>query len=781
MAPTVLENLARWNAQIVLLTAVAAVLVHLLRVNAPVIRHAFWRVVLLTCLALPLVQPWRAPGLDASVESFEASLSAPPVGLSATAPSGGPSPFLALATRHVRANWVSYVVIFLGTGTVLRLAWLLIGIHRLHRLRRAGVPAATDAGYRELAALTEAGAEIRRVHRLGQPVTFGMRRPVVLLPASFPELPEGVQRAVLAHELWHIRRRDWAWVLLEEGIRSFFWCNPAMWWLISRVQSSREEVVDELTVQLTNARKTYLEALLVFADQPTLFPAAPFGRRRHLFHRMLLISREAVMSSRRIVASSIAMGAVLLATGLYASSLFPLKAVPAELAETAAQNPPRDRRPGEPGPETARERDLKSAIAAGPATPEQFFELAKLQEARGATSEAETTLQTVVRAAPGNREALMAVAGFYNRSGQFDRTVAFLAEAAAMTPTDPQGYQILATYYWEKAFKDARLSPARKGAYIQSGIDATDRALGVDGNYVDALTYKNILLRMKANMESDPASRQALIAEADALRSRAIELQKARQSGRSDMAFVPAPGQPPPPPPPPPPAELVDGQAPVRVGGNIKPPMKVRDVKPVYPADALASGVRGVVIIEATIDTLGSVVQARVLRGQPQLDQAALEAVNQWQFQPTLLNGTAVPVIMTVTVNFTLDRGAVGPDGQAAPLTAPPPPPPPPPADFNGQAPVRVGGNIRPPRKLRDVKPFYPEEAKADGVQGVVIIEATIDPTGNVASARVLKSVPALDQAALEAVQQWQYEPTMVNGVAVPVIMTVTVNFTLDR
>jgi TonB family protein len=780
MAPTVLENLARWNAQIVVLTAVAAVLVHLLRVNAPVIRHAFWRLVLLTCLALPLVQPWRAPGIDASVESFEAALSAPPAGLSATAASGGPSPFLALATRHVRANWVSYVVIFLGTGIVLRLAWLLIGIHRLHRLRRAGVLAATDAGYRELAALTEAGAEIRRVQRLGQPVTFGMRKPVVLLPASFPELPEGVQRAVLAHELWHVRRRDWAWVLLEEGIRSFFWCNPAMWWLISRVQSSREEVVDELTVQLTNARKTYLEALLVFADQPTLFPAAPFGRRRHLFHRMLLISREAVMSSRRIVASSIAMGAVLLATGLYASSAFPLKAVPAASTEPEAQNPPRDRRPGEAGPETARERELKKAIAGAPATPEQFIELAKLQEARGATSEAEATLQAAARSPHGNRDALMTLAGFYNRSGQFDRAVAILADAAAMNPSDPQGYQILATFYWEKAFKDTALSPAQKGAYIQSGIEATDRALAADDSYVDALTYKNILLRMKANMESDAGSKQALVAEADALRNRAMELQKARQSGRSDMAFVPAPGQPPPPPPPPPPAELVDGQAPIRVGGNIKPPMKVRDVKPVYPADAMAARVRGVVIIEATIDPLGNVINTRVMRGQPLLDQAAVEAVSQWQFAPTLLNGVAVPVIMTVTVNFTMDRGALGPDGQAALMPAPPPPPPPPPAGFDGQAPVRVGGNIKPPRKLRDVKPFYPEEAKADGVQGLVIIEATIDPLGNVASARVLKSVPALDQAALEAVQQWQYDPTLVNGVAVPVIMTVTVNFTLQ-
>ena len=118
-----------------------------------------------------------------------------------------------------------------------------------------------------------------------------------------------------------------------------------------------------------------------------------------------------------------------------------------------------------------------------------------------------------------------------------------------------------------------------------------------------------------------------------------------------DRAELLAP--PPPPPPPPPPAQLVDGQAPVRVDGNVKPPVKVRDVKPIYPADAMAD-VQGVVILEATIDSTGNVRNARVLRGQPLLDAAAVEAVQQWQFTPTLLNGCAVPVIMTVTVNFTL-------------------------------------------------------------------------------------------------------------------------------
>ena len=85
---------------------------------------------------------------------------------------------------------------------------------------------------------------------------------------------------------------------------SLFWFHPAISGLVSRVQRSREEVVDELTVLETNARRTYLEALLAFADGPVPFPVTPFARRRHLFHRIQLISREAVMSSKRIVLAS---------------------------------------------------------------------------------------------------------------------------------------------------------------------------------------------------------------------------------------------------------------------------------------------------------------------------------------------------------------------------------------------------------------------------------------------------------------------------------------------
>ncbi len=106
---------------------------------------------------------------------------------------------------------------------------------------------------------------------------------------------------------------------------------------------------------------------------------------------------------------------------------------------------------------------------------------------------------------------------------------------------------------------------------------------------------------------------------------------------------------------PPPPPEAPDEPV-VRTGGVIEPPLKVRDQAPVYPELARSIGLEGVVIIECRVDTAGDVVDARVLRGHPLLDAAALEAVRRWRYRPTLLNGRRVSVLMTVTVRFQLRR-----------------------------------------------------------------------------------------------------------------------------
>jgi len=93
---------------------------------------------------------------------------------------------------------------------------------------------------------------------------------------------------------------------------------------------------------------------------------------------------------------------------------------------------------------------------------------------------------------------------------------------------------------------------------------------------------------------------------------------------------------------------------------------------------------------------------------------------------------------------------------------------------------VRVGGQIKEPKKLKNVPPVYPDIAKQARVQGVVILECTISPQGKVTDVKVLRGIPLLDSAAIDAVKQWVYTPTLLNGVPVPVIMTVTVNFKLS-
>ena len=112
-----------------------------------------------------------------------------------------------------------------------------------------------------------------------------------------------------------------------------------------------------------------------------------------------------------------------------------------------------------------------------------------------------------------------------------------------------------------------------------------------------------------------------------------------------------------------------------------------------------------------------------------------------------------------------------GPRSELSPTARPPQAP---------QGPVRVGGNVTAPTKLHHVPPVYPPAARRMRTQGVVILETVIGRTGDVEDVRVLRSVPLLDDAAITAVRQWRYSPTLLNEVPVPVVMTVTVNFTLQ-
>lgn len=113
-------------------------------------------------------------------------------------------------------------------------------------------------------------------------------------------------------------------------------------------------------------------------------------------------------------------------------------------------------------------------------------------------------------------------------------------------------------------------------------------------------------------------------------------------------------------------------------------------------------------------------------------------------------------------------------DRRVGPCSANPPPPPP----ASASGPVRVGGSVRAPRKLIHVNPVYPAAQANQGIGGIVILEGRLNEYGEVDDVQILRDPnPGLSQAAIDAVSQWQFTQTLLNGCAVPVIMTVTVNF----
>ncbi len=197
----------------------------------------------------------------------------------------------------------------------------------------------------------------------------------------------------------------------------------------------------------------------------------------------------------------------------------------------------------------------------------------------------------------------------------------------------------------------------------------------------------------------------------------------------------------------------------VRVEGKIKPPRLIKKVEPVYPPGQSGGGV---VILMIRVDEKGAVEDALVLRPVPGLNEAALAAVKQWLYEPLILDGLARKAVMTVTVNF-IPRGG----GTAEALAK------------LDQGAVRVQGELKPPDLLKKVEPVYPETARLAGVEGTVILAVRARADGTVEDAIVLRSVPLLDQAAIDAVKQWVYAPFIVDGRAAPAVFTVTVNFKL--
>lgn len=195
-------------------------------------------------------------------------------------------------------------------------------------------------------------------------------------------------------------------------------------------------------------------------------------------------------------------------------------------------------------------------------------------------------------------------------------------------------------------------------------------------------------------------------------------------------------------------------------GNGVMAPRLLKEVKPNYSPQAIRDRVQGTVRMEVVVNTDGTPGEVRVVKPlEPSLDEEAVKALKQWRFMPGTKDGQPVAVMVDVEMSFTLrSRGP-----------------------RLGSPEVYIAGDgVTLPKLVYETKPIYPDEARNASVEGMVSLECVVLPDGGVGDIRVTKSLePKLDIEATRAVAQWRFEPGTKDGRAVPVQVTIEVEFRL--
>ncbi|HEY6392111.1 MAG TPA: TonB family protein [Bryobacteraceae bacterium] len=276
-----------------------------------------------------------------------------------------------------------------------------------------------------------------------------------------------------------------------------------------------------------------------------------------------------------------------------------------------------------------------------------------------------------------NYQAALGLANPEEKTRKLDESAAWYQRVLAVDPRDSVAYYSLGVIDWLKWYPNLMRARAQLGmrpeqpgplsnaavrqdlqarysVLISDGIANLDKALEIDPHYSDAMAYMNLFIRERADLLSTPAEYRRDIDVADQWVQKAIA---AKKSGASTASSSYAPAPPPPPPPPPPPV-AGSRQTPqrIQVAGNMQQANLIRKVDPVYPPLAEQARIQGVVRFSAIIGKDGSLQNLSLISGHPLLLESARQAVKQWVYRPTLLNGEPVEVVTTIDVDFALNR-----------------------------------------------------------------------------------------------------------------------------
>jgi TonB family protein len=550
-----------------------------------------------------------------------------------------------------RPDWRLWLMLFWAAGCTAAFAQMLAGWAIMRRARRTASPF-RDA---DLPALLTALGIHREVDvletRAGRmPVSFGLFRPAVLMPADAVDWDAERRRVVLLHELAHVRRGDHATHLLARAALSLYWWNPLAWMAWREFLKARERAADDMVLAAGAAAPDYAVHLLEIARSMQAAPAigwaaVAMARPSQLEGRLLAIldSRRSRKSHTRASAWIAGLVAAAVAVPLAAiQAQNPPAPVPADLdaairaAATQKNHEILDKEARDA--EARRNYDAARTLLDSSLTIREqasgqnsasyglgLLKIGDLEEARDNTAEAQAFYQKALTVLEGTPDAATALVDLgllsLARRDNPDPEEAFgyFARAQAADPAKA-GTALL----WMAITRDRQGRSAEADSLLHT-------ALAVEGpNSAQAATimqwYASFLRRNNRAEESTAMQAQVYaLREQQALNA---------DTSQSDSAF------------------RSDA---LRVGGGVTAPQLLLKIEPQYTEEARAAKFQGSVVLYIEVGPDGLAHNLHVLRSLGfGLDQKAMDAVGQWQFQPGMKNGVPVTVQATVEVNFRL-------------------------------------------------------------------------------------------------------------------------------
>ncbi len=466
--------------------------------------------------------------------------------------------------------------------------------------------------------------------RIVVPAVIGCLKPVVIVPPGLlAGFPAPALEAILAHELAHIRRHDFVVNAAQCVAEVLLFYHPAVWLISKRIRIEREQCADDLAIAASGDRLTYINALVSLESARAESLALAVGAHGHLLARIRRLiepdlTHAPTFPGGLVMTSSILLLAVLLSGPSISSAISVdelgvveptagMRAAPVALPAASAVRP------------AARPSTSQATPSALPQSAGATLAGTVIDRQGGVIPGATVTIQTPSEINRGLAPARQVIT---NTRGVF--AVGGLPDGDYVVTVALPGFRT-----------------QRTRVQIKDGVNATLVIQLEIGSLSEAVTVSSpaaMASAVRTPAKSSPAEffdlaklyySQGRLVDAEEATKRALTLMRSE----APMATT---------------GPLPDTSLPIRVGGSIREPRKIRDVKPIYPPDAAAAGAEGVVIIEARIGQDGAVQEARIIRGVPGLDDAAIGAVRQWRYTPTLLNGAPVDVLVTVTVTFRL-------------------------------------------------------------------------------------------------------------------------------